>query len=132
MTLADFAPELNAYFVPFRNGKILVLRRKNGFWEFPGGGVEFGEHPEKTAVREMEEETGLKVKELALLGVSSATYEKDGREKHSVYVIYKGEVEGDELKIRSEHEEGRWISPTELEFIKLGLNARDAVDLLKK
>ncbi len=131
MPLPDFFPELNAYLVPFRAGRVLVLKRKNGFWEFPGGGVEFGEHPERAALRETEEETGLKARNPVLLGVTSATYQKDGREKHSVYVVYRGEVDSDEFKISSEHEEGRWITLGELEFIRLALNAKDVVDFLK-
>lgn len=40
------------------SGKILMVRRKRDWhaeshnkWEFPGGKVEFGEHPEDAAVR---------------------------------------------------------------------------------
>lgn len=130
MPLPDFSPELNSYLIPFHAGRVLVLKRKNGFWEFPGGGVEFGEHPERAAVRETQEETGLKASNPVLLGVSSATYLKDGKEKHSVYIIYKGDVDSDEFKISAEHEEGRWITLGELEFLRLALNAKDAVDLL--
>ncbi len=132
MELRDFTPELNVYLVPFFNEKILVLKRKNGFWEFPGGSVEFGEHPEKSALRETEEEAGLKAKNISLLGITSATYPKDGREKHSVYIVYKGEVESSQFKIGPEHDEGRWITLAELDFIKLALNAQEAVDFLKK
>ncbi len=131
-TLPEFSTELNAYLIPRFKDKILVLRRKNGIWEFPGGGVEFGEHPEKSSIRETMEETGLKASNLKLLGVTSATYKKDGKEKHSVYVVYSGDVEKDEFSISSEHEEGRWLTLVELEFLKLGFNAQDAVDFLKK
>src|SRR6266576_788909 len=30
-----------------------------GAWTLPGGGVEFGEHPDATVIRELAEETGL-------------------------------------------------------------------------
>ncbi len=50
--------------VPVRAGKILVSRRAHnvhlgGTWEFPGGKVEPGEHPDAAARRELVEETGL-------------------------------------------------------------------------
>ncbi|MEW6528547.1 MAG: NUDIX domain-containing protein [Candidatus Micrarchaeota archaeon] len=124
-------PELNSYLVPFYNEKILILKRKNEFWEFPGGGVEFGEHPETTAARETLEETGLRVKNILLLGITSAVYLKDGKKKHSVYIVYKGEADGYEFKITEEHKEGRWITVGELEFVNLALNAKDVVDFLK-
>lgn len=131
MGLQDFWTELNVYLVPFHAGKVLVLRRRNGFWEFPGGGVDFGEHPERAAVRETEEETGLKASNLALLGVTSATYPKDGKEKHSVYIVYRGEVQSADFRLGAEHDEGRWMTLAELGFLKLALNAQDALDFLK-
>ncbi len=43
--------------------EILLIRHKNGgHWAFPKGHVEKGETEEETALREIREETGLKVK----------------------------------------------------------------------
>lgn len=45
-----------------RDEKILMvqaLRRGSLFWELPGGGIETGETPEETALRELQEECGL-------------------------------------------------------------------------
>jgi 8-oxo-dGTP pyrophosphatase MutT (NUDIX family) len=46
------------------NGKVALIERHRAgkhYFVFPGGGVDAGESPEQTAVREMEEETGLRV-----------------------------------------------------------------------
>jgi len=50
------------------NSKILVLDTGTGY-RFPGGMVKSGEHPEKTAERELREETGLEaeIKNLELI-----------------------------------------------------------------
>ena len=45
-------------------GRILLARLSAievdvGAWTLPGGGVDFGEHPDAAAIRELEEETGL-------------------------------------------------------------------------
>jgi len=41
----------------------ILLGRKDGLWSLPGGHIEEGETPEVAAVRELEEETGLKLQE---------------------------------------------------------------------
>ncbi len=57
-------------------GDVLLVKRgvepKKGFWCLPGGFMELGETPEKGALRELEEETGLKGKINSLLGVTSS------------------------------------------------------------
>ena len=55
--------------------RVLLVKRsvepKKGFWCLPGGFMELGESPEKAALRELEEETGLLGRIEMLLGVSS-------------------------------------------------------------
>ncbi len=122
--------ELNVYAVIFYNGKILVLKRKDDIWEFPGGSVDWGERPEQSISREVKEETGLVVHSLVYTGITSAIYEKDGNEKHSIYLIYKGEVNSDRVTLSREHSEYRWLFPNELNFLKLGLNAEPVLEML--
>ena len=49
-------------------GKILVVKRTRpstdglGYWELPGGGLEYGETPHEALVRELKEETDLNIK----------------------------------------------------------------------
>ena len=52
-----------------KNDKIVVTKynepnKKAGYYEIPGGKIEAGELPEQTAIREMQEETGIIVKKL--------------------------------------------------------------------
>lgn len=55
--------------------KVLLIRRGNepfkGCWAFPGGFMNMEETAEQCAVRELEEETGLKVTEIKQIGAYS-------------------------------------------------------------
>ena len=122
---------MNVYVVVKNGDRFLLLRRKDGFWEFPGGGVDWGENPEQAGKRETKEETGIELTgPLQFLGVSSAVYEKDGNEKHSIYIIYLAETDKEEVSISGEHDEYRWLNKMEASFLKYGLNAEPIMDLI--
>jgi 8-oxo-dGTP diphosphatase len=53
-----------------KNGSILMVQhveRLRSYWTLPGGGLETGETPAEAAVREVWEETGLRVRSVRLL-----------------------------------------------------------------
>jgi 8-oxo-dGTP diphosphatase len=53
--------------VVLRKGYLSLLTKKqNGFWDLPGGGLDFGEVPIKGLEREIMEEMGVKIKILNL------------------------------------------------------------------
>ena len=56
-----------------KDNKVVVTKykegnKKFGYYDIPGGKIEEGENPEQTAIREMKEETGLKVGNLKYKG----------------------------------------------------------------
>ena len=56
-----------------KDDKVVVTKykkgnKKEGYHDIPGGKIEEGENPEQTAIREMKEETGLKVGNLKYKG----------------------------------------------------------------
>ena len=92
--------------------KYLVVERAGGSFVFPGGFMRWRENPLQTALRECEEETGLRLKVNGLLGCSSNTSENFTR-MSTLSVIYEAEVIGGELK-RSIEGQPRWIGESEL------------------
>jgi len=122
--------ELNSYLVLFNNDRILLLKRKEGFWEFPGGGVEWGEDPQKTAVRETSEETGITPEHVDFFTITSATYKKGENDKHSVYIVFKGNAKSNKVQLTGEHTEYRWVTPYEAKYMQLGLNCEGVPALL--
>ncbi|POA81039.1 hypothetical protein C1882_26240 [Pseudomonas sp. FW305-E2] len=42
-----------------RSGRVLLVRKKSGKWNFPGGAIEPGESPVAAARRELQEETSI-------------------------------------------------------------------------
>lgn len=56
-----------------KDDKVVVIKykavnKKSGYYDIPGGKIEEGETPKQTAIREMKEETGLKVGNLKYKG----------------------------------------------------------------
>jgi 8-oxo-dGTP pyrophosphatase MutT (NUDIX family) len=128
--------ELNAYLVVECKDKVLMLKRFNGFWEFPGGGVDFGEEPRTTAIREYLEETGIKIDESDVedtpFCVSSAVYEKDGKKKHSIYIVYLAKIKKEIIpKLSREHVSFCWCKKNELKSLTpLAKNAEKVITFL--
>ncbi len=101
-----------------KNGKLVILRRKNNVWLMPKGHVEPGETLEKAASREVLEETGLQVRIGSPLGKTEYSYtENDIFHRKKVYWFYM-EATGGEIR------------PEEEMFIEVKLLSEDELDTL--
>ena len=74
------------------------LPHSAGRWTLPGGGIEFAEHPEQAMIREVEEETGLQVRQSNLLGVDSWVVEQNNVAFHALGYLYQAQVQEGELR----------------------------------
>lgn len=103
-----------------RDGRLLLVRRAfapwSGCWDIPGGFCDPGEHPERTAVRELREETGLDVVVGRLLGLWMDAYDDADPPETTLNLYYLARLArpGAELRPGPEVTEARWFGPDEL------------------
>lgn len=90
-------------------------RRGRLLWSLPKGHIEQGETPEQTAIREVEEETGIRGSVLASLGSIDYWFVTDGRRIHKTVHHYLLRYLGGELSDEDvEVTEVAWVPLEEL------------------
>lgn len=125
-------PKVVACSIVEMDGRIVLLKRaidpQKGKWVLPGGYVDRGEEVGAAAVREMEEECGLRIRIKELLGI----YSYPGR--IAVVIVYVTEPSGGELIVGDETAEVGLYHPESIPWNELAFQSTiDALkDYLKK
>lgn len=106
--------------------RALLIRRSSGdfgggTWESAGGKVEEGETLEEGIVREVFEETGLKIVPEKFLYASL-----DEHDKHKlIFIVYLCSTEEEAITLSKEHGESRWVDKAECRSLLKGGIAAD-------
>ena len=118
------------------DGRLLLARASSsltlrGRWFLPGGGVDHGESPEESLVREIEEESGLTVELGAFLDVlSDVRTLPDGTSLHTVRLVYQ--VDSWRGRLRPEHDGTTdavaWFTPEQVRQLPLALYVQTVVE----
>lgn len=103
-----------AGFVIFRRTdegvKFLLLYRRGSYWNFPKGHFEEGEQSLDTALRETQEETGIRKEDLRFIsnfrGYEKYTFEQGGERIHDTVILYLAETKKAEVTIDPEEHSG--------------------------
>jgi ADP-ribose pyrophosphatase YjhB (NUDIX family) len=104
-----------------QNERVLLVRRakapRTGEWSIPGGMLELGEKLCDGVEREIEEETGLRVKSERVLDVfDSIVSDSTGKiQYHYALIDYLCSVLGGELRAASDVSEVRWATFEEVQ-----------------
>jgi 8-oxo-dGTP diphosphatase len=113
------APRVGVGAVVLDGERVLLARRGRapsvGKWSIPGGLVHLGERLEEAAAREVQEETGLRVRLLGLCGViDRVVREGDAVRYHYVIIDYVAESVGGRLEAGTDAAEVRWVAVGDL------------------
>ena len=97
--IVELVPILCVDVILSHKGRYILIKRVNeplkGLWWIPGGRALKGERTMNTAERKVWEETGLKAKNLKIVGIYEDSYPKSafGIPTSSVSVVYEAEVD---------------------------------------
>lgn len=132
MTEGPAGPRVGVGGVVVHDGRVLLIRRGKppllGRWIIPGGTVELGETLEQALVREMEEETGLRVRPGELLCLFDHIERDAGRVRyHYVIADYLCELESGTLRAGSDALEAAFVAPRELPAYDLPPKALEVI-----
>ncbi len=114
------APVAGVGAVVLRDGQVLLVRRGreplHGRWSLPGGVLELGETMAEAVVREVFEETGLRVAPLGMVETFDRIHrDADGRlQYHYVLVDFLCHVEGGELVCGDDADDACWAARAEV------------------
>jgi len=114
-------------------GRLLVIRRAdNNRYAIPGGRHELGETMTETAVREVEEETGITVEITGLIGIYSdpghiISY-SDGAVRQEFSICFRGSPISGEPRTSEESTEVRWVERNELDSLDIDPYIQTRID----
>jgi 8-oxo-dGTP pyrophosphatase MutT (NUDIX family) len=101
-------------------GELLFIFRR-GKWDLPKGKLEPGENPEQGAMREIEEETGIKGLEIIRkIGETYHSYEEFGKEilkTNHWYLLRTGDQAVPKGQAEEDITEAKWSKPDQLQAI---------------
>ncbi len=111
-------PLLGVGGVIVHEGRVLLVQRGReplkGQWSLPGGLLEVGESLESGVIREVEEETGLRVQPVQLIELLDRIHREGERVRyHYVIADYLCRVTGGDLRAASDAAAARWVERAE-------------------
>jgi 8-oxo-dGTP pyrophosphatase MutT (NUDIX family) len=119
-----------------RQKVLLTQRADNGLWCLPGGKMDSGESIEECCQREVQEETGLKVRTKRLIGVYSnrdqVVIYGDGNQVQIVVLSFESEIVGGKPALSDETTAYGYFSLSEIESLSMhGRHQERVLDALK-
>ncbi len=111
-------------------GRILLAREDNNTWDLLGGGLDHGEDPRECLVREIQEETGLRVTSVSEAPLFFVTAQKPDNGIHIASAIYEIVLENLDFTPSDECQELRFLSLEEMRSANLLPNVQKLLEAL--
>lgn len=118
-----------AYGIATKDGAVLLLKQFGDKYDLPGGSVNIGEDPKDAVIREVQEETGITVKDPTLLGMASSLFHDthgSGKSYHSLLLYCKCEYGFGELSLEGLEDiekqyvqQAEWLPMSRLDDIEI-------------
>jgi len=89
-----------------------------GYWDLPGGTIDFGESLETALIREISEETWLKVKPIKIISAFTKAFPAYGRQVTQLTFLCQY-VSGQVVLNPEEHSEYKWVLKKDIAKLKL-------------
>jgi ADP-ribose pyrophosphatase YjhB (NUDIX family) len=123
-------PQLAVSAAIFRDGKILLVRRARspakGFYSLPGGRVEFGETLHAAVLREVAEETALKIEILDLAAWREVVPGTSGG-GHYLIMSFAARWTSGEVILNDELDDYKWLAPEALGELKTTFGLQEVI-----
>jgi 8-oxo-dGTP diphosphatase len=112
-------------------GRILLLKRANseygeGQWCLPGGKLDYGDTPENTVKKELQEETNLAAENIAFMFYQNSPPMQPGK-MHCVNLYFRCGSKG-EISLNEESSDFVWVAPQDAARYQPVFGALEAIE----
>lgn len=109
--------------------KFLLFREDTDMWDFPGGGLDFGENPQECIIREFKEESDIDVLRVNNLPCYFVTSKKPEKYYWIAHIFYETKIKNMDFISSKECQEVRFFTKEEAEKVDINPNV---IEFLKQ
>jgi ADP-ribose pyrophosphatase YjhB (NUDIX family) len=125
----SLVPSANVVVVNDADEILLIRRTDNDNWALPGGAMDLGESLPDAAVRETEEETGIRAEVTGMVGIYTdprhlILYTSNGEVRQEFSVVFTARPIGGEPTPSDESREVHWVAPDKIGSLQMDRSMR--------